>query len=551
MLARAKRDKERAERARAAGVDDEGKAERSRFAALTLESLTTDRDLACFPASPVQRAILRAADGLPFDDLIPDPKRREYHFGDPGARPSSKPRIVVIRSGVRSGKSLLAAIAGLIGGVLRCAFRRPLSPEEIADGAEPDPRDGLVGVRPGEIVRAPIVAAKKPNTRAVFGHMLSTLHASPVLSKLIVAGSELKESVELRRPSDGRIVLVEMVAPSQRATNIRSNWLAGIVLDEADFFDETEDPAVNLEDHIDACGSRMLPGAQIWLPSSPWSDVGTFHETFTEAFGKPGDTLAIHSDSRSLNPTLPRAEEEAEYRRDPEKASREYGGIPLPSTGKEFFPKDAVLACINHERSLCLPPLQGVTHYGGADLGFRKNSSAIAFARRENGKTRLAYYEEKRPEKGKPLKPSEVCESFALSAIAYNCYLVRGDMWSVDTAEEQFPKHKDVKGRSVSYEGFQPTGEITADHFTEFRRLMTEGALELPNDPRLLKMIGDVRQHPLPGGRIHIRLPKHGAAHADVLVAVVLACVQVPTVERRDVHAPPPCTVNFEEVGLG
>lgn len=497
-----------------------------RLESLTLEALVTDRDLASFPASPVQRAILRAADGLPFDDLIPDPDRREAHFGAPDAKVSKPPRIVILRSGVRSGKSLLAALACLIGGALRCSFRRL---PKLEQGEIPDPRDGMVGVRPGELVRAPIVTPLVRQSRAVFAHCLANIKASPVLSKLL-AKEPTTETMVIRRPSDGQDVLIEMVAASAQGNNLRSTWLAGVVFDEADFFDD-EDAAITLEDNFDAAVSRLLPGAQAWLPSSPWADAGTYNDKFMAAFGRPADTLAFHSTSRGMNPTLDPVLEAAEYARDPEKASREFGGIPLSSSGKHFFPQAAVKACVNESRPMLLSPLEGVQHYGGSDLGFRKNSSALALARREGGKTRLAYYEELRPQKGSPLKPSEVCESFARTSLAYNATLVRGDLHYVETASEEFPKQKDKLGRSVQYEGYQPTGEITADMFTEFRRLLEEGALDLPNDPRLLKQLADVRTHPLPGGRVHIKLPKHGMAHADLLTAVVIAVVQVPTFE--------------------
>lgn len=403
--------------------------------------------------------------------------------------------------------------------------------------------DGRVGVRKGELVRALIVAPLLKLSRAPFDHLIGTMQASTVLSKLLVKTGA--ESATIRRP-DGFEVVVELVAASSSGANLRSTWLAGVIFDEADFHGD-EDASVNLPDNLRAALTRMLPGAQVLVPSSPWADAGPFHELFTRYFGRPGREIAFHSDTRSMNPTLSKEEEDAERRRDPDSAAREYDAVPLSSSSRRFFPDEAVRGSVNSTRSMQLSPVDGLAHYAGCDLGFRKNSSALAIARFEGGKVRLAYYDELRPEKNKPLKPSEVCESFANACLSYRVRAVRGDLHYADTADEEFRKHKADGGlRTVRYESFQPTMEFTADAFAEFRKLMEEGRLELPDDPRLLKQIADVRSRPMPGGRIQVQLPKQAAAHGDLLMAVVLACVQVPS-GNREVAKPPPLEFLFPE----
>ncbi len=178
---------------------------------------------------------------------------------------------------------------------------------------------------------------------------------------------------------------------------------------------------------------------------------------------------------------------------------------------------------------LHLSAVGGVPHFGGGDLAFRKNSSALALARYRDGKVVLAYHEEHRPAPGAPLKPSEVVKSFALKCHEYQCSSVRGDIIYAETAHEEFAKHQNSQGSTVGYDEWVPTQESTAVAFTEFRRLMLEGLLELPADPRLRLQIEKTKSKAVPGGRIQIVLPKIGHTHGDVLVSVVLACVQVPT----------------------
>lgn len=500
------------------------------FADLTLEKLLCDPRLGQFTPSPVQRALIRAADGVPFELPKDD---RLFHF-NAERLPSGRPRLVILRTGVRAGKSLIAALALLLS-VLTCHFRRLPDPSQ---GEIPD-ADGLIGVRPGEFVRAVIVAPKLKLARSPLSHLIGTMQASPALAKLLVKVNV--ESITVRRP-DGREVMIELVAADTGGAGLRSTWLAGALFDEADFHDD-EDAAVNLPEQIRAARTRLLPDAQMWIPSSPWTDAGPFHEMFTAAFGKPleNETLAFHSNSRAMNPALSRADEDAERKRDPENAAREYDAIPLPAGTARFFPEDAIAKSVASGRTGNLPPL-AVLHYAGVDWGFTKNSSALAIARPEDGKVRLAYSHEKRPERmpdGKPgesLKPREVVKDFATTSMFYGCRTMRGDKYldfiRSDERAEFIDSLTDAahKARVPTFEDFNPSRDEVYNVFAEFRRRMQEGLIDLPKDERLLAQLRSTTSRPMPGGSTKIVLPKQGHAHGDLLMAVVLACVAAPVV---------------------
>ena len=485
---------------------------------LTFERLVTDPELAAFNASPVQLAFIRAADGVPLAGVLDD-ERMRFHFGS-CEWPSAliRPRIVIGRTGVRAGKSLLAAMA-LLKSALTCQLRRAPEPSEVPDA------DGKVGVRPGERVRALLVAPIVDLTKTLFAHLVGTMLASAKLRGLIV-GEPGKTSMTIRRPSDGVCIEVACVAASPGGTNLRSTWVAGAVLDEADFFD-AEDAAVNLDDQIDAVATRLLAGAQAWAVSSPWADEGPFHARFTAAFGKPGigATLAFHSDSRSMNPTLDRDLEESVRQSDPDKASREYDALPVSAGGSAFFPAAVLALAVDETRPMHLGPAPGYQHAAGTDLGFRKNSSALAIARGEDGCAVLVYHDEKRPPPGAPLVPSEVCADFGATCKGYGVESVRGDLHYAETAREHFGK------LGVVYDDWNPSQSAQAEAFSVVRARMAEGKVRLPNDPRLLAQIRAVKSQPVPGGGTRIVLPKQGRAHGDVLMSVVLALAQVATDE--------------------
>ena len=541
---------------------------------LTLEALVCDPDLGGLPASNPQLALIRAADGKPVNDVLPA-DRMLFHFGrealpsndngllwDGRRLPSGRPRLVVLRTGVRAGKTLIAVLALLLS-VLTCRFRRPPTEDEIARGVKPA-ADGMIGVRPGELVRAVIVAPRLELTRAPFAHLVNTMKGSAKLRALF-AEDPKKESCIIRRP-DGNLVEVKCLAADAGGANLRSTWLAGALFDEADFHDD-DDAAVNLTENLRACAARMLTDSQIWIPSSPWAEGSAFDKLFHEIQKDQlrDGRLAFHSDTLSMNPAANLAEIEAMRRTDPDNAAREYDAIPFGAGAELFYPEDAIRASFTHsefhvasadgKQIEVLAPDPRCPHVAAADWGFRKNSSAIAITRSDGGKVRLAFRVEYRPQKGESLKPSRVVQEFAFWAMKYGCPAILGDMHSVDSTIEELnklaralkePEKADAEQKAwverVKGDPFARTAQVpryiewpskTTAHpdndaaHTEMKRRMQEGLVELPADDRMKQQCRDTKRRPAPGGHMKILLPKHGMAHGDLWGATVIACVEI------------------------
>lgn len=541
---------------------------------LTLERLVCSADLGALAASDAQLALIRAADGKPLNDVLP-PDRMRFHFhveqlpGEPandgllwnGDRlPSRRPRLVVLRTGVRAGKTLISVLALLLS-VLTCRFRRPPTPEELARGVRPA-ADGMVGVRTGELVRAVIVAPRLELTRAPFAHLVSTMNASPALKALFVA-KPLAESCKIRRP-DGHEVEIKCLAADAGGANLRSTWLAGALFDEADFHDD-EDKSVNLTENLRACAARMLTGAQIWIPSSPWAEGSAFDKLIGEIFKEQlrDGRLAFHSDTFSMNPTANREEAAAMRRTDPDNAAREYDAIPFGAGAELFYPEDAIrqtftrtevyLASGDGNRIEVLVPEPRYAHTAGGDLGFRGNSSALSISRSEVGRVRLAFRLELRPERGKSLKPSEVVREFAFWCMRYGAPAIIGDRHYADTAHEELSKlRRALEDPSKADAGqrawvervracpFARTAKVpmyiewdtsqkhTAEAHTEMRRRMQEGLVELPADDRMREQCRETKRRAGTGGHVQILLPRKGMAHGDLWGATVIACTEAP-----------------------
>ena len=173
-----------------------------------------------------------------------------------------------------------------------------------------------------------------------------------------------------------------------------------------------------------------------------------------------------------------------------------------------------------------LPPI-AAHHTAATDLALTKNSTALAISRVERGKAAIAYHDEHRPVEGESPKFSENCRRFAETCLDYGVTRILGDHFLQSMATEEFRKVERGKAH-VSYVGWTPNTANVFEAFSAVKRMMlSEGKVELPNDPRLVRQFEDVKSQPTPGGQVRIQLPKHGRAHGDVLMAAVLSLSQL------------------------
>ena len=502
-----------------------------------VDSLTAEKAISLRMSRP-QRALCRAASGQSIGGLLTK-AQEAFHFGTVGLT-FTRPKIVWLRCGIRAGKTLVAAMA-MIWCALTCSARRPPTDAEKEAGVIVG-TDGCVPIlQPGEAIRVVFVTPDLKMGRTAYNYVAQAFEKSPRLRKFIVMRRAYQMLV--RRPCDGIHVLFETVAASPMGNNVRSGWLAGALFDEAAFFDDGDESVVNLRDNVTAATTRLLPGAQVWLPSSPWADAGYFHEQHTKAFGNPGKAIAFHSSSIAMNPALDVADIETKRTEDELLAAREYDAIPLSALSNLFFTPAVLACCVAAERTeengnLTLPPMPGHSHYAGTDLGFRKNSSTLAIARNVQRETdgvpvdvaQLAYHEERIPPQGTPLVPGDVLKGFGAVCQEYRCLAMRGDNSDTPTADEHLTS---LPGSPVAYDEYIPTQERNAALFDRVRQHMSSGRVELPNDPRLLGQLKRVTARPIPGGKTQIVLPKQGRAHGDLVVALAHAIDQCITGASR------------------
>ena len=315
----------------------------------------------------------------------------------------------------------------------------------------------------------------------------------------------------------GRAVAIEALPASQGGAAVRGRSIVEALLDESAFFRDA-DFAINDADVFAAIAPRVLPGGQIIVASSPWTEGGLLFDLHEQNFGRPTTGLAAHAPTLLLrNDERTRAMVDRERLRDPENAAREFDAEFLGGGAGIFFDQHA-LATASGGYVLPQSREPSETCFAAADFAFRSDSSALAIVGRRGDLYRLVALEEMRPKKGSPLKPSEVCARFAVVAREYGCTVVRTDFHYIESVREHLTA---AKLHVVAAPGGQ---DGKAQTYLTTRTLLNESRLSLPAHPRLLRQLRDVVSKPMPGGGLAISSPRRaGGGHGDMVSAVVLA----------------------------
>lgn len=381
------------------------------------------------------------------------------------------------------------------------------------------------GAGPGSVPYVMVVAPDRPTAKLSIRMCREMIRSVPALERLIV--SDQDQLIQMRRP-DGRMVRIESFAATRGGSSMRGRDIMAFIMDEAEFFtssSETEgrEYAVNDRDIFNALTPRMMKGAKGMLISTPWPVETLMGTMFEDSWGKCKTSLAIKAPTIMVRGDDPAIREmiDLEMTRDPENARRELFCELDGISGGEFFDANALKTSLEETQSWPEPYNVRWPVAVGCDLGFTRDSSAIAVVQFDGKKYRLVYCEEMKPKPGKPLKPSEVIRKFAEIAKRYGASGVVADSHYREALKEQL-----AESGMVIYDAPDGT-KGKADVFQRTRSVLHEGFCVIPDESigrRLVQQAKMVVSKPAPGGTVTIRVPrKIGMGHGDVVSAWVLA----------------------------
>jgi len=325
------------------------------------------------------------------------------------------------------------------------------------------------------------------------------------------------------------MVRIESFAATRGGSSVRGRDIMAFLFDEAEFFTsntdarEGRDYAVNDKDIFDALTPRLMEGAKGMMISTPWPVETLMSTMFERNWAKCLDAVAILATTLAVRGSDPRIAKmvEDELLRDPENARRELFCEVDGVRGGEFFDINAFTTSLEETKDFPLPPRPNRPIAVACDLGFTRDSSAIAVVQWDGNYYRLLFTEEIKPKPGKPLKPSAVIKRFAEITKRYGASGVVADSYYRESLKEHLTEHN-----LVIYEA--PEGTTgKAEVFQRARAVLHEGYCKIPDSQitrRMIQQAKTVTSKPAPGGTVTIKIPrKIGMGHGDIVSAWVLA----------------------------
>lgn len=445
----------------------------------------------------VQPRDLSAADRVIFVEM----------FGERDVITDEERAIVVIVAGARAGKSYVFGALRL----LHLSLTVDLS-----------------SLAPGEYASAPIVAPDMALATQALRYVQGAVASHPGLASLVIGKADAAESIELRRGD--RIVEIVVRAASSRGRTGRGRSLVCALFEESALFRDANFQ-INDDEIYKAVAPRIMAGGQLIISSTPWAQVGLLYSLFVTNHPNPacaglpeapvmdGTALAIHAPTlRMRDVAVTRSYVTKERKRDPENAAREFDAQFMSTGANTFFDPLMLARCVDADMEIPFLPEPGDEVTSGGDLGFSKNSSALAVVHRRARWISLADLREKKPQEGALLKPSEVCREFADVIVEHQGSFLMADGHYKATAVEHLA--------NVGL-GFRDAPIAPAEAFIVTRTAMREDRVRIPNNPRLLRQLREVLVKRGSGGTISIILPKWPTGeHGDLAVAFVLAVFQ-------------------------
>ena len=450
--------------------------------------------------SGLQKAILRAADGLPIGDALRDEDIVRYFGCERSKIGLSVPLLVVIVAGIRSGKSLLAGVASI---------GRALSAD-------------MSHIKRHLIPKVRIVCPKAENAAETFRHVLGAIQDSPAVRSIVGEPKWMPHPSIIVQRFDGRQVQISVGAADSGGLSMRSGWLAAFVLDEAALFGEAAaGAAVSAEAILQAAETRLLPGGQGWVVSSPYGPTGLLYQLYTKHWGKPGRTLVVRAPTLAMNPGFPQSMVDAIRAEKPDVAAREYDAEWVDADSAFF--EGVLVDKASLREAVDIPPQEGSRYLAAMDAGTRGNAWTVVIARdvREKGeriaKIEIAYAHEWIGSRQKPLDPATVFASLRDKLAPYGITSVNCDAWAID------PMRSVAKSCGMRLNEHTFRGEQKTEIYRAVDALLRQGRLDLPPIAAVTRDLKSIRRRATAGQILPFLPLTSDGRHCDYAPAISLA----------------------------
>ena len=338
-----------------------------------------------------------------------------------------------------------------------------------------------------------LIAQDQRQATIILEYALAVIENSPVLRRQLVRSTA--DTIELQ----GSIFLEVRAANFRR---LRGLTALAVIADEVSFWlaEDSANPDVEI---INAVKPALLTtnGLLIGI-SSPYARRGVLWEAYRDNFGADGpeDVLVAQGSSRELNPDLPEAEIDAEYKKDAAYAAGEYGAL-FRDDVDSFVTAEAVDAATDFGD----PERPYTRHFSYSAFvdpsGGSSDSMALAIGHREGAITIVDVIREVPA----PFSPATVVEDFCKVLRRYGISRVFGDRYGAEWVAEAF----DFQG--VLYEHSELN---RSELYLNFLQMLNSKTVALPDHEGLRKQLLALERRPGRLGRDQVNHPR--GQHDDV-----------------------------------
>jgi hypothetical protein len=388
-------------------------------------------------------SVLRAAFALPMDDA--DRATFALVAGD-RQPPKHRVREFWASAGRRSAKTEMAA--GI--SVYLAAFA---SPKVIA----------------GETPTVLLLAASQDQAREAFNRCRGFLTESPALRREIESMN--RSEIRLR---NGTTLAVH--ANSFRS--VRGRTLLAAVLDEVAYWRDETSATPDVEVYRAVLPALATTHGMLIGVSSPYRRNGLLFEKHRDYFGQDHDDILVVEGATSIfNPTIDRAEIEAQRAADPAGAKSEWDA-EFRSDLSSYLDDPLIEAAVDHGRPTELPPQRGFYYEAFCDAsgGVGRDAYTIAIGHKEGEHYIVDLVRGTKP--AMPFDPHEVTRAYGMLCQEYKVGTVTGDFYGAQWTAGAWSR------TGVTYvKSDLPKSQI----YLEVLPCFTRGLVHLPDHQRLLR----------------------------------------------------------------
>jgi hypothetical protein len=454
-------------------------------------------------ATPTQIAICNILEGRKCEGIVAEAAQKI--LGIDSEVPSVRPDEAIIMAGIRTGKSMIAALAAVWA-------------SQHVDVSH---------LSAGEIPRVALTSLRLDNANVILGHLIGLL-SRPALRHLVIDPAEdevwgeiLRDTAKdtngsrfVRHPS-GRPIELCVLAGARAGGSLVSRWVATWIADEVLRWASSNDAVVNYDDQYHAVKGRILPGGQIIGVGSPYGPRGPIYDRVMACHGKPSkDCTVMRARGPDMNPVWWTPERCEDIRRLDPVAYRTDVEAQFADVEEALFPA-VTIERATRKSPLTIPYDPRCQYAAAIDPATRGNSFTLVIASKNliNKKT-IVYNNQWTGSTIDPLNPTEVLKEVAEVLKEYHLGWCYTDQWSADALKQLAL----TVGLTLVQEDWNAKNRV--DCFLSLASAMANGDIELPPDPVVADDLKQVYRTATVKGPSIVLPPSRDGRHSDYAPAL-------------------------------